>query len=221
MIGANILKIKEQIPASVQLIAVSKTKPVEAIQEAYDAGHRAFGENKVQELVSKYEVLPKDIEWHLIGHLQTNKVKYIAPFVHLIHSVDSLKLLETIDKEGRKNNRIVSCLLQFDVTNEETKFGFTPQEGFELLNSDAFKAFTFVRICGIMGMASNTDNEAQIAREFAQLHDCFNMVKDILDEQGKGADCMIRSYGMSGDYQLAIKQQSNMVRVGSAIFGSR
>lgn len=221
MIGANILKIKEQIPASVQLIAVSKTKPVEAVQAAYDAGHRAFGENKVQELVSKYEALPKDIEWHLIGHLQTNKVKYIAPFVHLIHSVDSLKLLETIDKEGRKNNRIVSCLLQFDVTNEETKFGFTPHEGIALLNSDAFKALSFVRICGIMGMASNTQDESKIALEFAQLHDCFNQVKTILNEQGKDADCMIRSYGMSGDYQLAIKQQSNMVRVGSAIFGSR
>lgn len=221
MIGANILKIKQQIPASVQLVAVSKTKPASAVLEAYNSGHRAFGENKVQELVAKHAALPSDIEWHLIGHLQTNKVKYIAPFVHLIHSVDSLKLLETINKEGEKNGRIIPCLLQFDVTPEITKFGLTPSEGYALVNTDSFKQMQFVRICGIMGMASNTTNETILLNEFEALYNCFTQVKSILDSQGKGTDCVIRSYGMSGDYQLAIQQQSNMVRVGSAIFGGR
>jgi pyridoxal phosphate enzyme (YggS family) len=169
MIAANIRKILEEIPANVKLVAVSKTKPAEAVLEAYQAGQRAFGENKVQEMVEKYQQLPQDIEWHLIGHLQSNKVKYIAPFVHLIHAVDSLKLLEVINKEAAKNNRVIQCLLQFHIAQEETKFGLSLDEAKELLRHDSFKSMNHIQIKGVMGMASFTDNEQQIRKEFRML----------------------------------------------------
>lgn len=220
MVSANIRKILEEIPPHVKLIAVSKTKPAELIQEAYETGQRAFGENKVQEMVGKYEQLPKDIEWHLIGHLQSNKVKYIAPFVHLIHAVDSLKLLEVINKEAEKNNRIMNCLLQFHIAREETKFGLDLDEAKALLNSDSFKAIRNVSIQGVMGMASFTDDEAQIRSEFRLLKSIFEEVKSEISHVNAD-QFTILSYGMSGDYKIAIEEGSNMIRVGSSIFGGR
>ncbi|TXI88375.1 MAG: YggS family pyridoxal phosphate-dependent enzyme [Crocinitomicaceae bacterium] len=219
MIAEKILQIKQALPESVQLIAVSKTKPVEAIVQAYQAGQRAFGENKVQELVDKHEALPKDIEWHLIGHLQTNKVKYIAPFVHLIHAVDSLKLLKEINKEAKKNNRIISCLLQFHIANEETKFGLTFEEATELLGSREFVEMEHVRIVGVMGMASFVDDSEQISDEFRTLYNYFQILKSHYFKFNP--DFKEISMGMSGDYQLAIEEGSTMVRIGSTIFGGR
>jgi PLP dependent protein len=216
MISANIQKITQQIPPHVKLIAVSKTKPSSAILEAYQAGQRAFGENKVQEMVGKYEELPKDIEWHLIGHLQSNKVKYIAPFVHLIHSVDSLKLLEVINKEGVKNNRVINCLLQFYIAKEETKFGLDIDEAFAIIDSAAFKNMTNVCVCGVMGMASFTSNETIIRSEFATLKKYFETLKPLMTDA-----FTIQSFGMSSDYAIAISEGSNMIRVGSSIFGGR
>jgi pyridoxal phosphate enzyme (YggS family) len=219
MIAERIKEITSTLPTSVSLIAVSKTKPVSDLQEAYDAGQRAFGENKVQELVDKYEVLPKDIEWHLIGHLQTNKVKYIAPFVHLIHAVDSLKLLVEINKQAEKNERIIDLLLQFHIAQEETKFGLSLEEAKELIESDAFQFCQNIRVVGVMGMASFVDDEQQIHRE-------FQMLKGIFDEL-RSSNFKDLSYfkeismGMSGDYQIAIEEGSTMIRVGSSIFGGR
>lgn len=228
MVSANILKIREEIPSHVKLIAVSKTKPVELIMEAYETGQRAFGENKVQEMVTKYDQLPKDIEWHLIGHLQSNKVKYIAPFVHLIHAVDSLKLLEVINKEGEKNGRVINCLLQFHIAQEETKFGLDIAEAKALLLSDSFKAMKYVSIQGVMGMASFTEDEEQIRKEFRKLKSIHQELAamvthfDKLSEtQSKGSSFSILSFGMSGDYKIAIEEGSNMIRVGSSIFGGR
>jgi PLP dependent protein len=215
MIGTNIRKILEQIPSTVKLVAVSKTKPVEAVLQAYQEGQRVFGENKVQEMVDKYEQLPKDIEWHLIGHLQSNKVKYIAPFVSLIHAVDSLKLLEVINKEAIKNNRIINCLLQFHIAQEETKFGLNLEEALGILSSDSFKRMQNISIQGVMGMASFTDNELQIRTEFRALNEIFH---EVAKHQPQ---ISIRSFGMSGDYKIAIEEGSNMIRVGSSIFGSR
>lgn len=201
------------------LIAVSKTKPVEMIEEAYAAGQRVFGENKVQEMVDKYEQLPKDINWHMIGHLQTNKVKYIAPFVALIHGVESLKLLETINKEANKVGRVIPCLLQFHIAQEETKFGLTLEEAREILESEAYRRMQNVRIAGVMGMATNTDNEEQIRAEFRHLKEIFDTLKR---EYFPGnADFKELSMGMSGDYPIAVQEGSTMVRVGSAIFGAR
>lgn len=201
------------------LIAVSKTKPVEMIEEAYAAGQRVFGENKVQEMVDKYEQLPKDINWHMIGHLQTNKVKYIAPFVALIHGVESLKLLETINKEANKVGRVIPCLLQFHIAQEETKFGLTLEEAREILESEAYRGMQNVRIAGVMGMATNTDNEEQIRAEFRHLKEIFDTLKR---EYFPGnADFKELSMGMSGDYPIAVQEGSTMVRVGSAIFGAR
>lgn len=217
MIRANILKIREELPPHVKLIAVSKTKPAEQIMEAYETGQRAFGENKVQELVSKYEELPKDIEWHLIGHLQSNKVKYIAPFVHLIHAVDSLKLLEVINKEGAKNNRVINCLLQFYIANEETKFGLDLDEAKVLLKSDSYQSMQNIAIKGVMGMASFTDNEQQVRTEFRML----KSIHEELNSEFNMSNFNILSFGMSGDYKIAIEEGSNMVRVGSSIFGGR
>jgi PLP dependent protein len=214
-IGANIEKIKQEIPSEVILVAVSKTKPASAIQEAYESDHRDFGENKVQELVSKAAELPKDINWHLIGHLQTNKVKYIAPFVHLIHSVDSLKLLEEINKHALKHNRIIDCLLQVYIAKEETKFGLDQQELSELIASST--ALSGIRIRGLMGMASNTDDMHLVAAEFKYLKTLF----DSLSVELKSADFNIISMGMSSDYQVAIANGSNMIRLGSTIFGER
>lgn len=215
MIGANIRKILEEIPSGVKLVAVSKTKPAEAVLEAYHTGQRAFGENKVQEMVEKYQQLPKDIEWHLIGHLQSNKVKYIAPFVHLIHAVDTLKLLEVINKEAAKNNRTINCLLQFHIAQEETKFGLDLEEAMELLQSDSFKAMNNISIQGVMGMASFTEDEQQIRKEFRLLKSIFEQISHLQSH------ISILSFGMSGDYKIAIKEGSNMIRVGSSIFGGR
>jgi pyridoxal phosphate enzyme (YggS family) len=219
MIADRINEITSTLPATVSLIAVSKTKPVSDLQEAYDAGQRAFGENKVQELVDKYEVLPKDIEWHLIGHLQTNKVKYIAPFVHLIHAVDSLKLLVEINKQAEKNERIIDVLLQFHIAQEETKFGLSLEEAQELIESDAFQSCKHIRVVGVMGMASFVDDEQQIHREFQTLNGIF---EELRSSNFKDLSYFKEiSMGMSGDYQIAIEEGSTMIRVGSSIFGGR
>ncbi|OCX51498.1 YggS family pyridoxal phosphate enzyme [Mucilaginibacter sp. PPCGB 2223] len=203
----------------VKLVAVSKTKPVEDIEEAYAAGQRIFGENQVQELVEKHEKLPKDIQWHLIGHLQTNKVKYIAPFISLIESVDSLKLLQEINKQALKNARVINCLLQVYIADEDTKFGLGHDELIELLRSDEFRAMENVRIIGLMGIATNTENEKQIKDEFYELKTLFDGIKVSFfrkDDYFKEV-----SMGMSSDYKLAIEQGSTMVRLGSTIFGQR
>ncbi len=201
------------------LVAVSKRKPVEAIMELYEQGHRDFGENYVQELVDKYEELPKDINWHFIGTLQRNKVKYIAPFVHLIHGVDSLKLMAEIDKRGQQNGRIIDVLLQVDVTDEDTKHGFTPAKLVALMEANEIHRLAWARPSGIMGMASHTDDEAQLGNEFQELKDLFETVKK--DYYDRRPDWNHLSMGMSGDYQLALKHGSSMLRVGSLIFGAR
>jgi len=219
MITANIQKINQEIGVHARLIAVSKTKPLEMLMEAYQGGQRIFGENKVQELVQKYEALPKDIEWHLIGHLQSNKVKYIAPFVSLIHGVDSLKLLQTINKEGEKNNRIVPCLLQIFIAQEETKFGLNQAELMELLESISQEPLPHVQICGLMGMASNVDNEVQIRNEFKGLKNIFELVRQRYFS--KNPHFKEISMGMSGDYLIAVQEGATLVRVGSRIFGER
>jgi PLP dependent protein len=202
-----------------RLIAVSKTQSIEKIQEAYDAGQRLFGENKVQELVAKYETLPKDIEWHLIGHLQTNKVKYVTSFVHLIHSVDSEKLLDEINRQGKKINRVIPCLLQIYIAKEETKFGFDRAELLQLVDSASFKNYTHVAIQGLMGIATLTDNKAQLQSEFKTLR----LLADELRTKGLPAFVQLKelSMGMSSDYQVAIDEGSTFVRVGTAIFGGR
>lgn len=215
----NLKRIAESLPERVKLVAVSKTKPVEAIEEAYEGGQRVFGENRAQELAEKYEVLPKDIEWHMIGHLQTNKVKYISAFVSLIHGVESLRLLETIDKEGKKHNRIIPCLLQFYVASEETKFGLNMEEAKALLDSEEYKNMKNVQIVGVMGMATNTDDEEQIKREFHHLKVIFDELKESYFVGNPGFKEL--SMGMSGDYMIAVEEGSTMVRVGSSIFGAR
>ncbi len=218
-IAKNIMEIKDSLPKGITLVAVSKTKPNNEIMEAYEAGQRVFGENKVQELTSKQEVLPKDIEWHFIGHLQSNKVKYIAPFVGLLHGIDSLKLLKAIHKEAKKNHRVIPCLLQFHIAQESTKFGFSMDEIQEIMHGDTLSELKNVEIRGVMGMATYTDNEAQIAKEFEQLSDIFNRLKSTyFKEQDSFKEI---SMGMSDDYRVAIEKGSTMVRVGSAIFGSR
>ncbi len=219
MIVKNLVNVQDSLIENVQLIAVSKTKPASDIQTLYDAGQRAFGENKVQELVEKYEVLPKDIEWHLIGHLQSNKVKYIAPFVHLIHGVDSFKLLKEINKEGVKCKRIIPCLLQFHIAQEETKFGFSFEEAQEMLESNEFVELQHVAIHGVMGMASFTEDENQIHEEFQTLHNYSQLIKSHYFKFNP--EFKELSMGMSGDYKIAMDEGSTMVRVGSTIFGSR
>ena len=214
-ISKNIEQIKSEIPSTVSLVAVSKTKANEAILEAYNEGQRIFGENKVQELTQKHEDLPKDIQWHLIGHLQTNKVKYIAEFVHLIHAVDSLKLLKEINKEAIKNNRIINCLLQVKIAIEESKFGLSFSEAETLLNSEEVKQLKGVEIIGLMGMSTNTDDQYKIQQEFKTLKSFFD------DLSASNLQFSTLSMGMSGDYKIAIKQGSTMIRVGSTIFGSR
>lgn len=207
------------LPEEVKLVAVTKTKPVEEILEVYRAGHRLFGENKVQELLPKYEALPKDIEWHMIGHLQTNKVKHIAPFVGMIHSVDSLKLLKAIDKEAAKNKRFIPCLLQFHVAEEETKFGLSLDEALDILRSEDFANLRNISIRGVMGMATFTDDETKVHREFRHLKHIFDHLKKDVFSQDSGF-CEI-SMGMSDDCRIAIAEGSTMIRVGSSIFGSR
>ena len=201
-----------------ELVAVSKTKPISAIEEAYQAGQRIFGENKVQELVEKYEALQKDIEWHMIGHLQTNKVKYIAPFVHLIHAVDSIKLLKEINKQALKNNRTIECLLQLHISSEATKFGFSYDQLTELLKDELFDQFSNIKIVGLMGMATNTENEKQIKEEFSSLKSFFTDKKKHIREN---IDLRHLSMGMSGDYKIALKEGSTLIRIGSGIFGKR
>ena len=219
MIEENLKQVKEQIPENVTLVAVSKTKPSSEIEKLYAVGQRVFGENKVQELVDKYEVLPKDIQWHLIGHLQTNKVKYIAPFVSLIHSIDSFKLLREVNKEAKKNNRIINCLLQFHVAQEDTKFGLSMDEANEILSSKEFVEMQNVSIVGLMGMASFVEDEEQVRNEFRTLEQYFQVIKS---HYFKFNDHFTEiSMGMSGDFQLAIEEGSTMVRVGSSIFGTR
>lgn len=219
-IADNIKTLKKETdPVKVTLIAVSKTKPVEEVQEAYDAGQRLFGENHVQELVEKYEALPKDIQWHLIGHLQSNKVKYIAPFISMIQSVDSLKLLEEINKHAEKNDRVIDCLLQVYIADEETKYGLGFDEVIELLRSEQLPLLKNIRICGLMGIATNTDNEKQIKEEFYELRTFFDGIKQSFFR--KEESFSILSMGMSSDYKLAIEQGSNMIRLGSTLFGQR
>ena len=210
-IKGNIESILKTLDKNVQLVAVSKTKPYESILEAYQAGQRVFGENKVQELAQKAEVLPKDIKWHMIGHLQSNKVKYIAPFVSLIHAVDSKKLLKEIDKRARQNNRIIHCLLQIHIAKESSKFGLSEEEAMELLKQD----YPNVSIDGLMGMATFTKDKEQIRSEFNYLNSVFRKAQDINQRLS------ILSMGMSGDYNIAIEEGSNMIRIGSSIFGSR
>jgi len=219
-IADNIKTLKKETgPINVTLIAVSKTKPVEEVQEAYDAGQRLFGENHVQELVEKYEQLPKDIEWHLIGHLQSNKVKYIASFISMIQSVDSIKLLEEINKHAEKNHRVIDCLLQAYIADEETKFGLGFDEIIELLRLEEFRHLKNVRIRGLMGIATNTDNEKQLKEEFYELRTFFDGIKQSFFGKDETFDTL--SMGMSSDYKIAIEQGSTMVRLGSTIFGQR
>ncbi len=219
-IADNISSLKKETDAvNVALIAVSKTKTAEDIQQAYDAGQRLFGENMVQELVDKHQHLPADIQWHLIGHLQTNKVKYIAPFISMIQSVDSLKLLQEINKQAQKNKRVIDCLLQIYIADEDTKYGLGFDEAIELLRSDEYAALKSIRICGLMGIATNTDNEKQVKEEYYELKTFFDGIK--VSFFRKDDAFKVLSMGMSADYKLAIEQGSNMVRVGSTIFGNR
>lgn len=218
-IAGSIEAIKAGLGSGVELIAVSKTKPVEELMEAYNAGQRAFGENQVQELVEKQEAMPKDIEWHLIGHLQSNKVKYIAPFIHLIHSVDSLKLLQEIDKQGKKNTRKIDCLLQVYIADEETKYGLSFDEVIELLRSEEYGAMENVRITGLMGIATNTTIEKQINDEFYELKTFSDGVKTSFFRKEDSFKEL--SMGMTSDYKIALENGTTMVRIGSMIFGSR
>lgn len=218
-IAENLKKIEQEIPNNVKIIAVSKTHPKEMIQEVYDFGHRVFGENKAQEMTDKYEALPKDIEWHMIGHLQTNKVKYIAPFVSMIHSVDSMKLLKEIDKEAIKNNRVIDCLLQIDIANEDTKFGMLEKEAIELLSSEDFAQLKNIRTCGVMGIGSITVDINKTRQEFKNLKVTFLTLKE---KFFKNEDYFTEiSMGMSSDYDIAIEEGSTIVRIGSLIFGQR
>lgn len=217
-IEKNLNSIKQTIPAHVTLIAVTKTKPISQIEVAYNCGHKDFGENKIQEMVEKYTTMPKDINWHMIGHLQTNKIKYMAHFVHLIHGVDDFKKLVEINKHAKKHNRIINCLLQVKIASEETKFGMEPNEVESLLVSEEFLKLNNILVKGFMGMASFTNNEKQIRAEFNLLKNLFDSSKKCTSTQFKPT---ILSMGMSGDYKIAIEEGSTMVRIGSAIFGER
>lgn len=212
-------EIKDNLPENVRLVAVSKTKPVEDLMQLYNLGQRVFGENKAQELKSKYEILPKDIEWHFIGHLQTNKIKYIAPYISLIHSIDSFELLKEVDKFAKKNNRVIHCLLQFHIATEETKFGLSLQEGVDLLTHPDFSNLKNIEIDGVMGMASLTDDRNQIKAEFHELHNIFNQLKR--DFFPSNPNFKEMSMGMTHDYDIAIEEGSTLIRIGSAIFGER
>lgn len=219
MIQENLNKVRATIPSNVTLIAVSKTKPIADLQEAYDAGQRIFGENKALEMRDKHQELPKDIQWHFIGHLQTNKIKYIAPFVTLIHSIDSASLLEAVNKEAVKNNRIIDCLLQFHIAQEDTKFGLDVEEAINMLNSDNFKNLKNINIVGVMGMATFTDDVNQVRNEFKSLKNIFDTLKDNYFKDNDSFKEI--SMGMSDDYSIAIEEGATMVRVGSKIFGAR
>lgn len=214
-IKSNLEKIYLKIPSKITLVAVSKTKPLGDILEAYNSGQRIFGENKIQELVEKHGQLPKDIEWHMIGHVQRNKVKYMAPFVSLIHSIDSFKLIREVNKQGKNNNRIINCLLQIKIATEQSKFGFTENEVFEFLNSEECKSLENIKIVGLMGMATFTNDQKIINQEFRLLKTFFDKVNTSKNQIN------ILSMGMSGDYEIAIREGSTMIRVGSSIFGKR
>lgn len=211
----NLLQIKSKIPTNVTLVAVSKTKPVSDLMEAYNAGQRVFGENKIQEMTEKWEEMPKDIQWHMIGHVQTNKVKYMAEYVSLIHGVDSLKLLQEINKQAAKHNRVIDCLLQMYIAEEESKFGLDENELIEILQSNEFKSLQNIKVIGLMGMATFTEDQTQIKKEFQHLKSIFDKLTI------HNSQFTILSMGMSGDYQLAIECGSTMVRIGSSIFGGR
>jgi len=217
-IKQNLEHIKSQIPKDVTLVAVSKTKPINDLMEAYNAGQRVFGENKIQEMVEKYEQMPKDVEWHMIGHVQSNKVKYMAGFVSLIHGVDSLKLLNEIDKQAKKHGRTIDCLFQIKIAEEDSKFGMDALEAIEILQTQEFSELKNVCVIGVMGMATFTDDESQIKREFDKLKSTFHVLKKYESPNFKAKTI---SMGMSGDYQLAISCGSTMIRVGSSIFGER
>lgn len=217
-IAENIHNIKAALPPEVTLVAVSKTKPVSDLMEAYAAGQRIFGENKIQEMTEKWEQLPKDIEWHMIGHVQRNKVKYMAPYVALIHGVDSLKLLQEINKQAAKNNRVIDCLLQIHIAEEETKFGLDASELEAILNEASFHSLQNIKVIGLMGMATFTEDNAQIQKEFQFLKSLFDQYQSV---QWPNFKLQTLSMGMSGDYQLAIDCGSTMVRIGSSIFGKR
>lgn len=214
-ISENIRELVSELPEEVSLVAVSKTKPVDELMEAYDAGQRIFGENKIQEMTTKWEAMPKDVEWHMIGHVQRNKVKYMAPFVSLIHAVDSMKLLKEIHKEGLKNDRVIACLLQIKIAEEDSKFGMSKEEAQALLASEVTEELTHVKIIGFMGMATFTDDENQLSSEFSSLKEFYDACRKSYPELS------VLSMGMSGDYPIAIAHGSTMVRVGSAIFGAR
>jgi pyridoxal phosphate enzyme (YggS family) len=211
----NLENISLKIPSEVCLVAVSKTKPISDILEAYEYGQRVFGENKIQELVEKHNKLPKDIEWHMIGHIQRNKVKYMAPFVNLIHSADSYRLIKEINKQGKINNRVINCLLQIKIASEESKFGFTEKEATDFLNSDEYVSFKNIKIVGLMGMATFTDDQRKIDQEFNKLKIFYKKVKR------SNTEINVLSMGMSNDYPIAIRNGSTMVRIGSSIFGKR
>lgn len=217
-IAENIANIIQTLDGKARLIAVTKTKPVATLEEAYNSGFKRFGENKVQEMVEKYELMPKDIEWHMIGHLQSNKVKYMASFVSMIHSVDSLKLLREINKEALKHNRVIDCLLQIFIADEETKFGLSKEEAIEILTSTDLLTFKNIRIAGLMGMASFTDDSDKIRNEFRGLKNLFDSLQIYNHDRVSLSEL---SMGMSGDYQIAVDEGSTLVRVGSAIFGGR
>ncbi len=214
-ISENIKKYREELPENVQLVAISKTKPNEDLMEAYRAGQRIFGENKIQEMTDKWEALPKDIKWHMVGHVQSNKVKYMAPYVSLIHAVDSLKLLKEINKRARQNERTIDCLLQIKIAEEDSKFGISKAEAREILQSEKFRKMEHVKVVGLMGMATFTDDETQVKKE-------FNRLKSIMEDFQQDFPFLKElSMGMSGDYHLALKSGTTMVRIGSSIFGER
>jgi pyridoxal phosphate enzyme (YggS family) len=215
----NIVEIKKSIPERVKLVAVTKTKPPGIIEKAYHSGHKIFGENKVQEMVQKYEKLPKDIEWHFIGHLQSNKIKYIASFVSMIHGIDSLKILKAVNKEAEKNNRVIKCLLQFHIASESTKFGLSQEEAVDIMESGVIKEMKYIQIAGVMGMASFTDDSSVVRSEFRSLKAIFdNFKKNYFYEDAAFKEI---SMGMSDDYVIAVEEGSTIVRIGSRIFGSR
>ncbi len=218
-IASNIRLLKEQLPLSVKLVAVSKTRPAGDILEAYNSGHKCFGENRVQELLSKKDSLPPDIEWHLIGHLQSNKAKFVVPFISMIESVDTFKLMKVINSEASKISRVVDCLLQIHIAEEEAKFGFSMQEFHEAAGSEDFRNFNFLRICGVMGMATFTDDASQIRKEFRYLAGCFHELKNLYFKEMESFKEI--SMGMSGDYKIAVSEGSTIVRIGSLIFGER
>tara|TARA_R110002049_G_scaffold131259_1_gene289959 strand:+ start:2879 stop:3547 length:669 start_codon:yes stop_codon:yes gene_type:complete len=217
-IKESLLKIKKEIPEAVTLVAVSKTKPISDLKEAYEAGQRVFGENKIQEMTQKWEVLPKDIQWHMIGHVQRNKVKYMAEFVSLIHGIDSLKLLKEINKQAKKHNRTIDCLLQVHIAEEDTKFGLSESELHKIIASDECKALENITIVGLMGMATFTSDENQVEKEFTVLKSIFDRLKN---KNTKNIKIDTLSMGMSGDYKIAIQKGSTMIRIGSSIFGTR